>query len=127
VRWGLLLARQAVRLESVGAAKQTSLNTLGVALYRSRRYAEAAEVLSRSLALSQGYDAYDLFFLAMARHRLGDAAGASEAYDRAKAWMAGNWRGQPSAYPVELVSFQTEAAQVLRGPLGEWPGSLFAR
>ncbi len=63
------LARQAVAL---APDQSIYLNTLGVALYRAGRYAEAVDVLERSLAAGRGeFDAFDLFFLAMAHHQLG--------------------------------------------------------
>ena len=48
------------------------LNTWGVALYRTARFAQAIETLERSLEAGKGqFDACDLFFMAMAHHRLG--------------------------------------------------------
>jgi tetratricopeptide (TPR) repeat protein len=128
VGWGVLQARQAVRLESaVGAsAKQTSLNTLGVALYRARRFEEAAEVLSRSLALNRGNDAFDLYFRAMAHHRLGDPAQARADLDRAVAWVEAQDRISPT-YRTELAAFREEAEALLAGPPGELPANVFAR
>jgi len=69
----LALARSAVELAPENVRYR---NTLGVALVRLGRDAEAVRVLSESAARNRAlrlYDpAYDLLFLAMARHRLGD-------------------------------------------------------
>ena len=71
----LVLARKAVAL-TPGAA--TYLNTLGVAQYRVGQYAEAIATLEKNLAASEGAaDAFDLFFLAMARYQLGQRARAA--------------------------------------------------
>ena len=62
-------------------------NTLGVALYRAGRYAEAVDVLERSLAKKVGtVDGFDLFFLAMAYHDLGHPGHARTCFDQAVRW-----------------------------------------
>ncbi|MGD0039111.1 MAG: protein kinase [Isosphaeraceae bacterium] len=120
----LVLARRAIEL-SPGQAMY--LNTLGVAQYRSGQYAEAITTLERSLAAGAGQsDAYNLFFLAMAHHRLGHADQARACFDRAVRWL----RAQKSLLEQdtkELTEFRTEATAVLAGPAGEPPADVFAR
>ncbi len=56
----------------------------GTSELNAGRNAEAVPVLEQSLAVGKGeFDTYDLFFLAMARHRLGDRAVARASFDRA--------------------------------------------
>jgi tetratricopeptide (TPR) repeat protein len=102
------------------------LNTLGVVLYRAGRYDEAIATLERSLGAGGGQtDAFDLFFLAMAHHRLGHLAEARTAYDRGVRWM----REQRILDPQntqELAGFRAEAEAVLAGPAGELPEDVFA-
>ena len=103
------------------------LNTLGVALYRAGELDEAVDVLERSLAAGNGgSDAFDLFFLAMARQKLGDAARARAEFDRAVAWTAGRSDLTPS-WTEELNGFRAEAEAVLSGPASELPADVFAR
>ena len=65
----LALSQRAVELDP---AQATSLNTLGVVRYRAGQYNEAIGTLEQSLAVGRRQsDAFDLFFLAMAHHRLG--------------------------------------------------------
>src|SRR5262249_19329048 len=65
----LNLARKAIALSPDEALY---LNTLGVAEYRSGYYAAAVATLEKSLSAGKGrLDAFDLFFLAMARRKLG--------------------------------------------------------
>jgi tetratricopeptide (TPR) repeat protein len=102
------------------------LNTLGVAIYRAACYSDAVPVLERSLAAGKGEtDAFDLFFLAMARHRLGDAAAARADFDRAVGWVRAHPQQQPQ-WARELSEFRAEAETVLAGPSGEMPADVFA-
>jgi WD40 repeat protein/Flp pilus assembly protein TadD len=117
------LARVAVELTP---DESLHLNTLGVALYRAMRYAEAVPVLQRSLVAGAGEaDPYDLFFLAMARHRLGDSAAARAEFDRAVRWLDAHPDMDPR-WTADLKSFRTEAEAVLAGPAGELPVNVFA-
>jgi tetratricopeptide (TPR) repeat protein len=116
--------------KAVAAAPEVplNLNTLGVALYRAGRHAQAIATLEQSLAANKGQiAAFDLFFLAMARHRLGQAAQARDSFDRAVRW----WREQEQLsdhYANELAEFRTEAEAVLglTRPGGELPADVFA-
>src|SRR5262249_30709038 len=103
------LARHAVELTPNRAIYH---NTLGVALYRAGHYAEAVPVLERSLAAGKGEtDAFDLFFLAMARHRLGATAAARADFDRAVRWI-GDHPNLDARWLTELSTFHTEAASL---------------
>jgi tetratricopeptide (TPR) repeat protein len=117
------LARRSVEL---APGRQVSLNTLGVALYRVAQYAEAIQVLERSLAAGKGeLEAFDLFFLAMAHHRLGRAHRARACFDRAVRWRSQR-KNLPGRYVRELTGFRAEAEVVLAGPGGELPVDVFA-
>jgi tetratricopeptide (TPR) repeat protein len=119
------LARRAVEL---APGQQMLLNTLGVALYRAGQYVEAVSVLEQSLAAGKGqFDAYDLFFLAMAHHRLGHVNPARDSFDRAVRWW-GERKDLPAGYIAELTSFRAEAETVLglTHPIDELPADVFA-
>jgi Tfp pilus assembly protein PilF len=90
-------------------------NTLGVALYRNARYADAVPALKKSLEQDKGRaDAYDLYFLAMCRHMLGDPVAAREYLNLANQWFERH-RSELSAFSVEeLSAFKFEAESVLR-------------
>jgi WD40 repeat protein/Tfp pilus assembly protein PilF len=117
------LARKAVATEPDQAIY---LNTLGVALYRAGRYVQAIATLQQTIAAKTGqFDAFDLFFLAMARHRLGQTVQARDSFDRAVRW----WREQkqlPDNAATELAGFRAEAEAVLAGPGDELPDDVFA-
>jgi WD40 repeat protein/Tfp pilus assembly protein PilF/tRNA A-37 threonylcarbamoyl transferase component Bud32 len=106
----LPLARKAAELEP-----QTPIywNTLGVALYRNAKFAEAITALEKSLAASRGsQDAFDLFFLAMCHHQLGQPAKAKGCYDRATTWVD-NQRELRANWVEDLKAIQAEADEVL--------------
>jgi uncharacterized protein HemY len=120
-----MLAQRSVEL---APGQHDSLNTLGVALYRAGRYDEAVSVLERSLAAGKGEsDAFDLFFLAMAHHRLGDVNQARDGFDRAVRWWSEH-KDLPVQAIAELTSFRAEAEVVLglAGPGAELPADVFA-
>jgi WD40 repeat protein/Tfp pilus assembly protein PilF len=120
----LALCRRAVAL-SPGEA--VSLNTMGVVEYRVGRFAEAIATLERSLAAGSGLSAgFDLFFLAMAHHRLGRRDEARTCLDRGLRWMSGQ-HGLDEREVRELAAFRAEAEAVLAGPAGELPEDVFAR
>jgi uncharacterized protein HemY len=115
----LALARRAVAM-----SPDTPLyeNTLGVALYRSGQFAEAVNALEKSLHDGNGVsDAFDLFFLAMCHHRLGDAEKAKDCYDRAVHWFDEHRSKMNKTWLGELTTFQAETAAVLKEKPGK-PG-----
>jgi tetratricopeptide (TPR) repeat protein len=120
----------AVRLARLAVAlvpeESMYLNTLGVALYRAGNDEEAVATLEKSLAAGKGQtDAFDLFFLAMARHRMGQPARARADFDRAVRWCREHPPQRPE-WGQELKGFQAEAEAVLAVPLGELPEDVFA-
>lgn len=109
------LAEKADRLEPGSAIYR---NTLGLAYYRTGRYADAVRTLRPNLG-GQGDEAlaHDLYVLAMSHHRLGEPARARDYYDWAVRW-ANAQRDLPDGYAEELAAFRAEAAELLVTAVG---------
>jgi tetratricopeptide (TPR) repeat protein len=123
----VLASRKAAFSVALVPAEQVSLNTLGVALYRARKFAEAITALEKSLAAGKSeFDAFDLFSLAMAHHRLGHGPEARACYDRAVRWATAQ-QGVAAQNAHELARFRAEAETVLAGPSDELPADVFAK
>jgi serine/threonine protein kinase/WD40 repeat protein len=106
------LAQMAVLLAPKNA---TYRNTLGVAYYRAARYREAAETLRANLDAPETWGlAFDLYFLAMSHHRLGEADRAREYFDWAARWPRTNPK-LTAGHLEELALFRAEAAGLVRG------------
>jgi WD40 repeat protein len=103
---------QAVRLahRAVELAPRSGLywKTLGAARYRAGDWKAAVAALERSMALRNGGDSSDWFFLAMTHWQLGDQEQAHKRYDEAVQWMDKN---KPP--DEELHRFRAEAAELL--------------
>jgi tetratricopeptide (TPR) repeat protein len=106
----LPLAEKAVGLKPGDAMYR---NTLGLANYRAGRYREAVETLRPNLDKQAEWAlAFDLYFLAMSYHRLGETTRARDYYDWAVRWPRTDPRLKP-AYLEELDMFRAEAAELL--------------
>ena len=109
----LALAEKAVQL-----APQNMLytNTLGVVYYRAGRYREAIECLESNLERQEDKElAFDLYFLAMSYHHLGDPGRARELLIWSNRWVES--RTQEDALTpsqiAELAAFRREAVSLL--------------
>jgi serine/threonine protein kinase/WD40 repeat protein/Tfp pilus assembly protein PilF len=122
--FALRLARKAVALRPNDPA---SLNTIGVVYYRLGQCENAAAALQAAIKASRpdGGTAWDLFFLAMAEHRLGNTTQARAHFDQALRWR--DRQGSLSPWEVnELTAVRAEAQAVLSGPNDELPSDAFA-
>jgi hypothetical protein len=109
VKAALPLAEKAVKLESRAAIYR---NTLALAYYRGGRYREAVELLRSNLEKQEEWAlAYDLFFLAMSYHRLGETARAHDYYDWAVRWVSMQRDLRPELRE-ELTAFRAEAEEL---------------
>jgi tetratricopeptide (TPR) repeat protein len=120
----LRLARRAVELSS---GRSIYLNTLGVAQYRAGHLTEAIPTLEKSLATGKGEtDAFDLFFLAMARFRLGQIERAHADFARAIQWRRGHPNLPEPSWNEELDTFEAEVRALLDHPPPELPADVLA-
>jgi eukaryotic-like serine/threonine-protein kinase len=107
-RAALPLAQKAVQLAPTALHR----NTLGLAYYRAGRYREAVEALQLNLKDQVDWGlAYDLYFLAMSHHQLGESARARQFYNLAVRWSGTH--EVPTDVVVELATFKVEAADLL--------------
>ena len=102
----LPLARRAVAL---APENENYLNTLGVALCRNGRHAEAVPILERSLAAANnGTTPTDLFCLVVCHAKQGNLEQARAYFERALKWVGAN-----SDRSEELKAFHGEAEAAL--------------
>jgi tetratricopeptide (TPR) repeat protein len=114
----LELAERAVALgpSRYPAKSADYLNTLGAALYRAGRYAEAVERLSQAVqARVAGGTGWDWFLLAMAHARAGRPDEARRCYDAGARWLEQNQLrvGRDPRQAECLHRFRAEAAALL--------------
>jgi TPR repeat protein len=97
-------ARKAVALNP----NSNHLSTLGVAQYRAGDFKQAIRALEKSMRSADRNDGCNLFFLAMAHHRLGETDAGRDCFTRGIQWMAQN---DPDSQ--ELIQYRNEASVVL--------------
>ncbi|MBI3409190.1 MAG: protein kinase [Planctomycetes bacterium] len=105
----LPLSRKAVAIEPFNFLYQ---NTLGVTLYRLGQYDESVHCLEANLPLSRDYAAFDLYFLAMSYHHLGESANALDCFERANASVKAATI-LDARERQELTNFRAEAEKAL--------------
>jgi tetratricopeptide (TPR) repeat protein len=98
----------AIRAVEWGPSNRGYWNTLGVAYYRVGEPLAAMSALNKSMKLSQGGDAGDYFFLAMAHWKLGDKEQSLTWYRKGVQWMDSHAPGDQ-----DLRRFREEAAILL--------------
>jgi WD40 repeat protein/tetratricopeptide (TPR) repeat protein len=108
---------------------------LGASLFHAGRAADAVPVLERGLAgkgsaldaFKGALDAFGLFFLAMAHHRLGHAGQARDCFDRAvRSWD--EHKDLLAHYVAELTGLRAQGEYILglTRPGAELPADVFA-
>jgi tetratricopeptide (TPR) repeat protein len=100
--------------------------TLGLALYRAGRLAEAAAELELNIPRDPEEAGLDGLILAMCRRRLGQPAGARAALAEAVRWRAAQ-KALRSDRAAEFERLLREAESVPEGPLPDLPADVFGR
>ena len=114
----LPLARQAVALDP---ENENHVNTLGMALCRNGRYAEAVPILERSLAAANNRTSpSDLFFLVVCHAKEGNREQAHAYFERAVKWVGAN-SDLSGTRSDELKAFRGEAEAALHAMSEELP------
>jgi tetratricopeptide (TPR) repeat protein len=105
-------------LKAVQSAQKADLylNTLGVVYYRLGQWDKAVATLQDAdkADIKQEHRAWNLYFLAMSYHQLGESAKAQKAY-----WEVIAWQKQAKLKPdqvEELNAFRVEAEALLKKP-----------
>ena len=91
--------------------KGSYYNTLALVEYRRGHWNDSIAAATRSIAIGNGGDASDWFFLALAHWQLGEKEQARTWFDKAVAWTK---EKQPKN--AELLQFWNEAAKLLALP-----------
>jgi eukaryotic-like serine/threonine-protein kinase len=92
-------------------------NTLALVEYRRGRWNDSIAAATRSIAIGNGGDASDWFFLALAHWQLGEKEKARTWFDKAVAWTK-----EKRPKNAELFQFWKEAAKLLALPGPSEPG-----
>lgn len=106
----------AIRVNELQPDQGHQLNTLGVALFRNKKWTDAIAALKRSEELSSNrLTFHNSYFLAMCSWQLGDHQAALEWYEKAAAWKTAN-PDSVTPFETELQEFHKEAASLLKKP-----------
>jgi serine/threonine protein kinase/WD40 repeat protein len=123
-------ADEAVRWARVALEREPNStffrNTLGAALYRAGKFAEAAVELERNIAANAPMIGYDWVLLAMCKQKLAEMASAHNFLSRAAGWRPA---GVPltAPQPDDFLVLLREARALLEGPLLDFPPDVFTR
>jgi WD40 repeat protein/tetratricopeptide (TPR) repeat protein len=128
--WAVRLAQKRVGTDRRGAGwTDAHLNTLGAALYRAGRFAEAVARLKDAIQAGRGKElSQDWLLLAMAYARLGNAKQARQCLKRAARDIKRGGRGNaPGGLPgwttrVECRILRLEAERVVHDAFPDGPG-----
>lgn len=107
------LAEKAARIQPNDASIQ---NTLGVAYYRAGRFRDAVDCLAANLSRQEDIAlAYDLYFLAMCHHKLGQADRARDYFTWANRWIESRTSDDSLSYNErqEIANLRDEAGELL--------------